>query len=75
MSTIKRKFVKFDCVKYVIIDIEKKPSVQYQRQFDIVLAINCIHVISNLLKSLNNISKLLQLHDFVSLIELTIRNF
>lgn len=75
VSAAKRKFAKFDCVKYATIDIEKEPPAQYQGQFDIVLATNCIHATSNLPKSLDNISKLLRPHGFVSLVELTTRNF
>ena len=75
VSAAKRKFAKFDCVKYATIDIEKEPPVQYQRKFDIVLATNCIHATSNLTNSLDNISKLLRPHGFVSLVELTTRNF
>lgn len=75
VSAAKRKFAKFDCVKYATIDIEKEPPAQYQGQFDIVLATNCIHATSNLNNSLGNISKLLRPHGFVSLVELTTRNF
>ena len=75
VSGAKRKFAKFDCVKYATIDIENEPPAQYQGQFDIVLATNCIHATSNLPKSLDNINKLLRPHGFVSLVELTTRNF
>ena len=75
VSAAKRKFAKFDCVKYATIDIEKEPSHQYRGQFDIVLATNCIHATRNLPNSLDNISKLLRPHGFVSLVELTTRNF
>lgn len=75
VSAAKRKFARFDCVKYATIDIEKEPPAQYQGQFDVVLATNCIHATSNLPNSLNNISKLLRPHGFVSLVELTTRNF
>ena len=75
VSAAKRKFAKFDSVKYATIDIEKEPPAQHQKQFDIVLATNCIHATSNLTNSLDNISKLLRPHGFVSLVELTTRNF
>ena len=75
VSAAKRKFAKFDCLKYATIDIEKEPAAQYQGQFDIVLATNCIHATSNLPNSLDNISKLLRPHGFVLLVELTTRNF
>lgn len=75
VTAAKRKFAKFDCLKYATIDIEKEPPAQYQGQFDIVLATNCIHATSNLPNSLGNISKLLRPHGFVSLVELTTRNF
>ncbi|KAL9079841.1 MAG: hypothetical protein Q9157_001297 [Trypethelium eluteriae] len=75
LITGKRKFSKFDCMKYTTIDIEKEPEAQYQGQFDIVLATNCIHATSNLQNSLTNINKLLRPHGFVSLVELTTRNY
>jgi SAM-dependent methyltransferase len=75
VSAAKRKFAKFDCLKYGTIDIEKEPAAQYQGQFDIVLATNCIHATSNLPNSLKNINKLLRPHGFVSLVELTTRNY
>ena len=75
VSAAKRKFAKFDCVKYATIDIEKEPPAQYQGQFDIVLATNCIHATRSLPNSLDNINKLLRPHGFVSLVELTTRNF
>ena len=75
VSAAKRKFAKFDCVKYATINIEKESPAQYRGQFDIVLATNCIHATRNLPNSLDNISKLLRPHGFVSLVELTTRNF
>ena len=75
VSAAKRKFSKFDCVKYATIDIEKEPPVEYQGQFDILLATNCIHATTNLRISLGNINKLLKPHGFVSLVELTTRNY
>ncbi|ETS86538.1 hypothetical protein PFICI_00366 [Pestalotiopsis fici W106-1] len=71
----KRKFTKFDCMKFGTIDIEKEPPAEYLGQFDIVLATNCIHATSSLPNSLANINKLLRPHGFVSLVELTTRNF
>ena len=75
VSAAKHKFAKFDCVKYATIDIEKEPPAQHLGQFDIVLATNCIHATRSLPNSLNNINKLLRPHGFVSLVELTTRNF
>lgn len=71
----KRKFANYDCMKYGTIDIEKEPPAEYQGQFDIVLATNCIHATSNLRNSMGNINKLLRPHGFVSLVELTTRNY
>ncbi|KAJ5598872.1 ketoacyl-synt-domain-containing protein [Penicillium hordei] len=71
----KRKFARYDCMKYGTVDIEKEPPAQYLGQFDVVLATNCIHATRNLQNSMGNISKLLQPHGFVSLVELTTRNY
>lgn len=75
VSAGKRKFSKFDCIKYATLDIEKEPPAHLQGQFDIVLSTNCIHATSNLSNSLSNINKLLRPHGFVSLVEFTKRFF
>jgi len=75
VSEGKRKFAKYNCMKYATINIEKEPPSQYHGQFDIVLSTNCIHATSNLRVSLTNIDKLLRPHGFVSLVEFTRRMF
>ncbi|KAG7058454.1 polyketide synthase [Colletotrichum scovillei] len=75
VSGAKRKFAGLDCMKYGTIDIEKPPATQHLGQYDIVLATNCIHATTNLHNSLTNINKLLRPHGFVSLVELTTRNY
>ncbi|CAG7993876.1 unnamed protein product [Penicillium salamii] len=75
VKSSKRKFANYDCMSYGIIDIEKEPSAEYLGQFDIVLATNCIHATSNLYTSMGNINKLLGPNGFVSLVELTTRNY
>ncbi|KAK1674046.1 hypothetical protein BDP55DRAFT_613354 [Colletotrichum godetiae] len=75
VSGAKRKFAGFECMKYGTIDIEKPPAAEHLGQYDIVLATNCIHATTNLHNSLTNINKLLRPHGFVSLVELTTRNY
>ncbi|KAK2006001.1 ketoacyl-synt-domain-containing protein [Colletotrichum eremochloae] len=75
VSGAKRKFAHIECMKFGTIDIEKAPTAQYREQFDVVLATNCIHATSYLHNSLANINKLLRPHGFVSLVELTTRNY
>ncbi|KAK2037940.1 ketoacyl-synt-domain-containing protein [Colletotrichum somersetense] len=75
VSGAKRKFAGIDCMRYSTIDIEKPPAAQHLGQYDIVLATNCIHATTNLHNSLTNINKLLRPHGFVSLVELTTRNY
>lgn len=75
VSEGKRKFAKYNCMRYATINIEKEPPTQYHGQFDIVLSTNCIHATSNLRRSLTHIDKLLRPHGFVSLVEFTSRMF
>ncbi|KAI7775244.1 polyketide synthase [Diaporthe eres] len=75
VSAAKRKFQKYDCMKYSTINIELEPPSQYRGQFDVVLSSNCIHATRNLPVSLENINKLLRPHGFVALVEFTSRMF
>jgi acyl transferase domain-containing protein/acyl carrier protein/SAM-dependent methyltransferase len=69
----KRKFAKYDCMRFKVMDIERPPRPDCRGQFDIVLSTNCIHATSNLRNSLGNIGALLRPNGFVSLVELTTR--
>ncbi|KAK7714124.1 hypothetical protein SLS64_004221 [Diaporthe eres] len=75
VSAAKRKFQKYDCMKYSTVNIELEPPTQYHGQFDVVLSTNCIHATRNLPVSLKNINKLLRPHGFVALVEFTSRMF
>lgn len=75
VSAAKRKFQKYDCMKYSTVNIELEPPAQYHGQFDVVLSTNCIHATRNLPVSLKNINKLLRSHGFVALVEFTSRMF
>ncbi|RYP50273.1 hypothetical protein DL768_004175 [Monosporascus sp. mg162] len=73
VSAGKRKFSRYDCMKYATLNIEKEPPAEYLGQYDIVLAANCLHATSNLSSSLKNVYKLLQPYGFVALVEFTRR--
>lgn len=75
VSAAKRKFQKYDCMKYSTVNIELEPPTQYHGQFDVVLSTNCIHATRNLPVSLKNIDMLLRPHGFVTLVEFTSRMF
>lgn len=75
VSAAKRKFQKYDCMKYSTVNIELEPPAHYHGQFDVVLSTNCIHATRNLPVSLKNINKLLRPHGFVALVEFTSRMF
>lgn len=75
VSAGKRKFAKYDCMRYEVMDIERPPRPDYRGKFDIVLSTNCIHATSNLRNSLGNIEALLRPNGFVSLVELTTRQY
>lgn len=75
VSAAKRKFQKYDCMKYSTVNIEVEPPAHYHGQFDVVLSTNCIHATKNLPASLKNINKLLRPQGFVALVEFTSRMF
>lgn len=75
VSAGKRKFSKYDCMRFEVMDIEKLPRPDCRGQFDIVLSTNCIHATSDLRKTLSNIEVLLRPHGFVSLVEITTRMY
>ncbi|KAI1815969.1 hypothetical protein GGS20DRAFT_595983 [Poronia punctata] len=69
----KRKFSRFDCMKYTTLNIENEPPLELHGQFDVVISTNCIHATRDLNNSLKNIGKLLQPNGFVSVVEFTER--
>jgi acyl transferase domain-containing protein/acyl carrier protein/SAM-dependent methyltransferase len=71
VASAKRKFAKYDFMKYMVLDIEKSPPEEFHKHFDVVLSTNCIHATSNLPRSLTHIYQMIQPGGFVSLVEFT----
>ncbi|KAL2821206.1 hypothetical protein BJX63DRAFT_427879 [Aspergillus granulosus] len=67
----RRKFSKYDCIEFQVLDIEKDIPQKFFKSFDTILSTNCIHATSNLPKSLTHIYQMLRPGGFVSLVEFT----
>jgi acyl carrier protein len=67
----RRKFSKYDCMEFQVLDIEKDIPQKFVQSFDTILSTNCIHATSNLPNSLGHIYQMLRPGGFVSLVEFT----
>jgi SAM-dependent methyltransferase len=67
----RRKFSKYDCMEFQVLDIEKDIPQKLFKSFDTILSTNCIHATSNLPNSLGHIYQMLRPGGFVSLVEFT----
>ncbi|QGA14805.1 hypothetical protein EYB26_002461 [Talaromyces marneffei] len=67
----RRKFSKYDCMEFQVLDIEKDIPQKFLKSFDTILSTNCIHATSNLPNSLSHIYQMLRPGGFVSLVEFT----
>ena len=71
VAAAKRKFAKYDCMEYMVLDIEKTPPGQLSSRFNTILSTNCIHATSKLQVSMAHIRQMLRDDGFVSLVEFT----
>ena len=71
----KRKFAKYNFMKFMALDIEKPPPAELLGHFHVILSTNCIHATRNLESSLSNIRRMLRDDGFMSLVEFTINIF
>jgi SAM-dependent methyltransferase/acyl carrier protein len=71
VAAARKKFAKYDFVRYETLDVENKPPATHHGQYDIVLSTNCVHATRNLVKSCSNIHTLLQPNGILCLVELT----
>lgn len=67
----KRKFANYDCMEYMVLDVEESPPTQLLHSYHTVLSSNCVHATKSLLRSSMNIHKLLRSDGFLCLLELT----
>ena len=71
----KRKFAKYNFMKFMALDIEMSPPAELLGHFHVILSTNCIHATRNLESSLSNIRRMLRNDGFMSLVEFTINIF
>ncbi|KAH0593194.1 Polyketide synthase [Metarhizium humberi] len=71
IAAARKKFAKYDFVRYQTLDIENSPPSHLHGQYDIVLSTNCVHATRDLVESCSNIRALLQSKGFLCLVELT----
>ncbi len=71
VATAKKKFAHYNCMEYMVLDVEKEPPEQLKHSYHIVLSSNCVHATKSLLKSSINVHKMLRSDGFLCLLELT----
>lgn len=71
VAAAKKKFAHYDCMEYMVLDVEKEPPEQLVQSHHIILSSNCIHATKSLLRSSINIHKMLRSDGFLCLLELT----
>ncbi|KAI2700986.1 transcriptional regulator family: Helix-turn-helix [Penicillium roqueforti] len=71
VAAARKKFSKYDFVRYETINVESSPPSLLHGQYDIVLSTNCVHATRNLVESCSNIRKLLRPDGILCLVELT----
>lgn len=71
VAAARRKFAKYDFVRYETLDIENSPPPLLHGQYDIVLSTNCVHATRDLIESCSNIRTLLRPDGILCLVELT----
>ncbi|KAI9844533.1 MAG: Type I Iterative PKS [Sclerophora amabilis] len=71
VATAKKKFAQYDCMEFMVLDIEKSPPAASLNSYHTVISTNCIHATKSLELSSANIHKMLRRDGFLCLIELT----
>lgn len=71
IAAARRKFSKYNFMRYAVMDIEVEPKAEFRSQYDIVISTNCIHATRDLTRSCTNINKLLHPDGILCLVELT----
>ncbi|KAF7507855.1 hypothetical protein GJ744_010019 [Endocarpon pusillum] len=71
VAAAKKKFAHYDCMEYMVLDVEKPPPEELIHSYHTILSSNCVHATKNLLKSSINTQKMLRSDGFLCLLELT----
>ncbi|KAI9864364.1 MAG: Type I Iterative PKS [Trichoglossum hirsutum] len=71
VAAARKKFSGYDCMEFMIVDVEKTPPDHLLDSYDIAISTNCIHATRSLVSSLTNIRKMLRSDGFLCLVELT----
>ena len=71
VASAKKKFARYNFMKYTTLDIEQAPLSQHLGRYDVVISTNCIHATKNLTTSTTNIRNMLRPDGILCLVELT----
>lgn len=71
VTAAKRKFAKYDFVRFQTLDVEKEPPAALKGKFHTILSTNCVHATKDLTVSTGNIRKMLRPDGFLSVVEFT----
>lgn len=71
VAAAKRKFSKYECMEFRVLDIESKPPLEFASRFHTIISTNCIHATRNLTESLTHVRHMLRADGFVSVVEFT----
>ncbi|KAL5361507.1 hypothetical protein BJX96DRAFT_185313 [Aspergillus floccosus] len=71
VALAKRKFSRYGCLEFLVLDIEKPPPEHLMNSYHAILSSNCVHATKNLLNSTTNTRQLLREDGFLCLLELT----
>ena len=71
VGVAKKRFAKYNFMKYMTLDVEQAPPSQHLAQYDIVISTNCVHATKSLVTSTSNINTMLRPDGILCLVELT----
>lgn len=71
VASAKRKFSKYSCMEFRVLDIESKPPQKLAGCFHTIISTNCIHATKNITESLTHVRHMLRADGFISVVEFT----
>ena len=71
VAAARKKFAGYECMDFMVLDIEKEPPERFAAHFHTIISTNCIHATKDLTQSTSHIRRMLRSDGFVSLVEFT----